>query len=151
MKESNPDVSSLDAIIVALYEVISGDAGKARDWDRFRHLFCDGARLIPISADGLNRREALAVLSPEAYIKRVEPIFATDGFYESEIARTTESFGSIAHVFSTYEARRSPAHKDAFLRGINSIQLLFDGNRWWIVTVYWQPETSDGPIPEKYL
>ena len=30
------DVASIDAIITAVYDVISGDAGVARDWDRFR-------------------------------------------------------------------------------------------------------------------
>jgi hypothetical protein len=73
-----------------------------------------------------------------------------EGFFESETARKTESFGQIAHVFSTYESRHAPGEKP-FQRGINSIQLMNDGTRWWIVTIFWQGEDEKNPIPEKYL
>jgi hypothetical protein len=147
---ANPaDVSSPDAILAALYDVISGPAGKARDWDRFRSLFFPGARMIPTGRRPTGETGA-RVLSPEDYITRTTPFFERDGFFEKEIARRTERFGNILHAFSTYEARRSP---DAlpFLRGVNSIQLYFDGTRWWVVTVFWQPETAESPLPKEYL
>jgi hypothetical protein len=143
------DVSSPDAILAALYDVISGPAGKARDWDRFRSLFLPGARLIPTGRRPTGETGA-RVLSPEDYIARTTPVFERDAFYEKEIARRTERFGNILHAFSTYEARRSP-DAPPFLRGINSIQLYFDGTRWWVVTVFWQPETPEAPLPKEYL
>jgi hypothetical protein len=151
-KEANPaDVSSLDAIMKAVYDVISGDAGKPRDWDRFRSLFYQGARLIPTNKNAQTGVIGARTLSPEDYITRVEPFFAKEGFYEREIARQVQQYGSVAHVFSTYESKHSPGDAKPFARGINSFQLLFDGKRWWVVTIYWQGETPDNLIPNKYL
>jgi hypothetical protein len=148
---ANPaDVSSPDAILTALYDVISGPAGHPRDWNRFRSLFLPGARLIPTGRrpDGST---GARVLSPEDYIARTTPFFEKEGFYEKEIARRTDRFGNVLHAFSTYEARHSADDAQPFLRGINSIQLYFDGSRWWVVTVFWQPETPDSPLPKSYL
>ena len=91
------------------------------------------------------------MLDVEGYIARVEPLFETEGFYEKEVARRTELFGQIAHVWSTYESRHDPRDREPFMRGINSIQLLNDGKRWWIVTVYWDSERPDNPLPPQYL
>jgi hypothetical protein len=149
----NPDVSSIDAIINASYAVISGPAGKTRDWDRERSLFLAGARLIPTATvPGRNDVDlAPVILDVEGYIQRVEPLFADKGFYETEVARRTEQFGQIAHVWSTYESRHRKDDPEPFMRGINSFQLFHDGTRWWIVTIYWQHEGEKNPIPETYL
>jgi len=144
------DVSSPEAIVKAVYDVISGPAGKARDWGRFRSLFADGARLIPTGprpAGDFGPR----VLDPEAYVARATPIFEKEGFHESEVDRRTEAFGHIAHVFSTYESRHAPSDPKAFARGINSFQLAFDGTRWWVVTIFWEAESEMVGILEKYL
>ena len=142
------DVASIESVVKALYAVISGPAG-TRDWDRFRSLFIADARLMPtgMAPDGSARFRSL---TPEGYIERTAPLFAKEGFYESEKARRVERFGNIAHVFSTYEARRAP-DAQPFMRGLNSIQLFNDGKRWWIVSVLWDPERPDNPIPEQYL
>ena len=70
--------------------------------------------------------------------------------YESEKARTVDTYGSITQIFSTYESRHSPKDKP-FMRGINSFQLLNDGKRWWVMTIFWQHETPETPIPKRYL
>jgi pimeloyl-ACP methyl ester carboxylesterase len=144
------DVSSREAIVNAVYDVISGPAGKARDWDRFRSLFAEGARLIPTGARPAGDFGP-RVLDPEAYIARATPIFEKEGFHESEVARRTELFGHIAHVFSTYESRHARSDPKPFARGINSFQLAFDGTRWWVVTIFWEAESETVVIPEKYL
>jgi hypothetical protein len=144
------DVSSPDAIIGALYASISGAAGEKRNWDRFRSLFVPGARLIPTGgAPGQPARATM--LSPDEYAQRAGPSLERDGFYEAEIARTTDDFGRILHAFSSYASRRKLTDAAPFARGINSIQLLNDGMRWWIVSVYWDGERPDSPIPAKYL
>src|SRR6202023_4161051 len=104
MRANPTDVESIDAIIGAAYDVISGPAGTKRDWARERSLFYPGARLIPTATvPGKNDVDlAPLVLDVEGYIARVEPLFESTGFYESEIARRTEQFGRIAHVWSTY-------------------------------------------------
>lgn len=129
------DVATLNAILHTMYEVISGPAGQPRDWDRFRSLYLAEARLMPIvSMPGEKAR--LRVLSPEDYIRRVEPIFATEDFWERESSRQTETFGHFAHVLSSYESLRDP-NGTPFESGANSIQLFNDSSRWWIVSVMW--------------
>lgn len=148
---TDADVSTLDGIMKAVYDVISGDAGVKRDWDRFRTLFHKDARLIPTGKNQQTGVYGGNALSPEDYIKRVEPVFAAQGFHERELARHVDQYGNIAQVFSTYHAFRKKDDKEPFLRGINSFQLMYDGKRWWVLTIYWQAETPDNPIPAQYL
>jgi hypothetical protein len=151
-KDANPaDVASVDAIMKAVYDVISGDAGQKRDWDRFRTLFHKDARMIPTGKNPQTNVVGARAFTPEEYITRSSPVMEKDGFFEKEIARRSETFGNITHVFSTYEAFRKKDDKKPFIRGINSFQLLNDGTRWWVVTIYWQAETAETPIPKKYL
>jgi hypothetical protein len=143
-------VKTLDSTIETLYGVISGDAGEQRDWDLFRFLFADNAWLIPSGKDstGVVRYKHL---KPEDYVKNSGPWLEKNGFHEKEIYRVTETFGNVTHIFSTYESYRSKGDKKPFTRGINSIQLLNAGDRWWIVNIYWTSETKTNPIPKKYL
>jgi hypothetical protein len=143
------DVSSMDNILHSLYDVISGPAGQKRDWNRMRSLFIPGARLIP-AAKRSGGDVSARVMTVDEYIGRAQPFFDKEGFFESEFARHVEQYGHIAHVFSTYESRHEKTGKP-FARGINSIQLLNDGKRWWVVTIYWEGETPETPIPEEYL
>jgi len=144
------DVASIDAIMAAVYDAISGPAGQARNRERFLSLFHPQARLIPTNRVADGGRVARA-LTPEEYITRSGPVLERDGFFEVEIARCIEQYGSIAHVFSTYESRRTLQDEKPFARGINSFQLFHDGTRWWVVTIFWEGESADRPIPSKYL
>jgi len=150
-KEAAADVASVDAIMKAVYEVISGDAGVPRDWDRFRSLFHKDARLIPSGKNAQTGVFGARAMTPDEYVTRATPGFAQDGFHERELARHTDIYGNIAQVFSTYHAFRKSTDKDPFLRGINSFQLMNDGKRWWVMTIYWQAETPDVPIPKQFL
>ncbi len=151
-KEANPaDVGSLDSIMKAVYDVISGDAGKPRDWDRFRTLFHKDARLIPSGKNPQTGVIGARAFTPDEYATRATAAFEKEGFFETEKARRVESYGNVVHVFSTYESRHAASDKTPFARGINSFQLLNDGKRWWIVTIYWLAETPDNPLPKKYL
>ena len=156
------DVASVEAIVAALYDVISGPAGKKRDWNRFRSLFAPGARMIPTvprrppgtapDAPLTGAEEyAARVLTPEDYVTRSGPYLEERGFFEREVARRVEQFGHIAHVFSTYEARHKAEDPAPFMRGINSIQLVNDGKRWWVVSIFWEGERPDNPIPARYM
>jgi hypothetical protein len=143
------DVSSIDAIVGALYDVLSGPAGQARDWQRFRSLFAPGARLIPTRATP-GGAQAL-MLDLDSYIARVAPFFQQSGFFERELARRTDQFGNMAQVFSTYVTHRTPQDTVPLSRGINSIHLLKDGTRWWLLTVFWDAERPGLTIPQEYL
>lgn len=121
------DVAGRDAIVAALYDSISGPAGD-RDWDRFLSLFIPEAQLIASfkKKDGSIGYKAMTV---QGYIDGSGKYFKEHAFYEREISRKIETFGSITHTFSTYESRDSADGKP-FERGINSIQLLNGGTRW---------------------
>lgn len=142
------DVGSIDHILAAVYDVISGPAGP-RDWDRFRSLFLDGARLIPSWRDEKGNIKS-RILSPDEYAERAGENFAKEGFFEASIANRVESWDHLAHVWSTYESRHAKGEKP-FARGVNSFQLLFDGTRWWIVTIYWEGEAPGHALPGKYM
>ncbi len=143
------DVTDINSIIKQMYATISGPAGAERDWDRMRSLYYPGADLVRTGTDDGGVPWAL-VMDVEAYIRDVTPMFQETAFYEVEIARRSEQFGNIAHVFSTYEARSAPDDKKPFKRGINSIQLYNDGSRWWIVNMLWDNECEGNRLPEEY-
>jgi hypothetical protein len=144
------DVASPDAIVKAVYDVISGGAGQKRDWNRMRSLFVPNARLMPAVARQ-SGGTAVIVLSVDDYISRSGAALEQNGFFEVEIKRVSESYGNVMHLFSTYESRRLATDEKPFARGINSFQLLKDGDRWWVVSIYLQQETPQLPIPAKYL
>jgi hypothetical protein len=144
------DVATMDAIVAAVYDVISGPAGQKRNWDRFRSLFVTGARLIP-TGNSQTGEVGARVLTPEEYMQRSSALLEQNGFFEREIARRVERYGSIAQIFSTYESRHKLEDQKPFARGINSIQLMNDGKRWWIVTIFWQREDEKNPLPAEYL
>lgn len=143
------DVATLDAILAALYDVISGPRGKPRDWERFRGLFVPGARLIPCLPKNADGKVATRVLTVDEFVAGATRSTETRGFHEREVARKVDRFGHVAHAFSTYESREDPA-SPPFARGINSIQLLWDETRWWVVTIYWDQESAANPIPPEY-
>lgn len=147
------DVESIDAIMTAVYDVISGEQGEARDWDRFMSLFIPEARLIP-SGRNPQDQHGYQVLTPQQYIDGPGNWLVENGFFETEAHRVVERWGDIAHVFSTYNSYRTAADMEAgkhFMRGINSFQLMFDGERWWVVSIMWEGEAPNRPIPKKYL
>lgn len=148
---ANPeDVASLDSIVETLYGVISGDKGVARDWNRFLSLFKPGAYLIP---SGPNKENAISLnhWTPKEYSEKANGWLTENGFFEVEVARKEQHFGSMTHIWSTYESRNKADDPEPFARGINSIQLLNDGERWWIINIYWTAERENLTIPEEYL
>ncbi len=141
----HPDTVSIDAVITAMYESISGFAGQPRDWERDRRLYVPGARLVPtrpLPGGGA----AADVFDLDGYIESRTPFFAENDFFEIEIARQEFRFGSVAHVLSAYEGRKAP-EGEVIKRGINSIQLFHDGRRWWVVSILWDNERPDVAMP----
>lgn len=155
-QEADPaDVESIDAIIAAVYDVISGPSDVERDWDRFRTMFHPEGRLIP-TGPSPNGGWGARVMTVEEYVElagnqfRNAPIFQGKGFYEVEASQRVERYGNIAHVWSTYESRLDPA-EEPFQRGINTFQLMHNGTGWQVMSILWQAESDDAPIPAPYL
>ncbi|TYA57286.1 hypothetical protein [Formosa maritima] len=143
-------VETLNSTLETLYSVISGEKGEERDWDLFKYLFKPEAKLIPSG----NNPEGIYVaryMTPSDYVSSSGSYLVENGFFEKEIHRTVNTFGNITQVFSTYESFHSETETEPFMRGINSIQLLNDGERWWIINIYWTQESPENPIPSEYL
>ena len=143
------DVSTLDGIMNAFYDVISGPAGQPRQWSRDRTLYISDIRFVAMAVDK-SGKPVPHIASHQQFVDAADPSLVKDGFYESEIHRATQRFGNIAHVFSTYESRNRP-DGPVIARGINSIELFWDGARWWIASAIWDDERPDNPIPADHL
>jgi len=143
------DVSSIDGIMKAFYEVISGPKGQPRQWSRDRTLYISDVRFVAMSEDEHGKPIA-QIASHQQFVDYADPELAGKGFFEKEIHRHTQRFGNIAHVFSSYESRRT-ADGPVIARGINSVELFWDGKRWWIACNTWDDERTDNPLPKKYL
>jgi len=141
------DVKSIDSILSALYGVISGPAGE-RDWNRFRSLFLPQGRLTAATkgSDGSVRIRAMSV---EDYVQAAGGYFTQHAFFEAPIVNRVETFGNVTQIFSSYESRHASGEAP-FARGINSIQLLNDGTRWWIISIAWDEERADNPLPKDF-
>jgi hypothetical protein len=142
------DVSTIDGIIKAYYEVVSGPAGKPREWARDRTLYIPDLRFVAVGYDK-NGNPRPKITTHQEYVDASDSM-SERGFFEKEIHRVTERFGPIAHAWSTYESRQTE-NGPIIMRGINSIELFWDGKRWWIANAIWTDETKETPIPKEYL
>ena len=140
------DVATLDSIIKALYDVISGPIGQKRDWDRMRSLFAPDARM-GAAVPAKNGQVRYVGFDVEKYISMDDKYMTEKGFFEKERKRHVDTFGNITQVFSSYESRWKPEDPKPFERGINSLQLVNDGKRWWITAILWQGEDDKLKLP----
>jgi hypothetical protein len=154
----NPgDVDTVEHLVASLYDVISGPAGKPRDWERFRSLFLPDGRLgvirpeTPATKDAPAHKGDAIFLTPDMYVQRDDPYFKAHGFFEKSIANRVEEFGNLVHVWSTYESRNAESDSKPFTRGINSLQIVHAQGRFWIASVLWDDERSGLTLPDKYL
>jgi hypothetical protein len=142
------DVGSIDGMIRAWYDVITGPAGKPRQWARDKTLYIPDVRFVSTWIEGTSVQTRIR--NHQAYVDATDSEFVSKGFFEREIHRTTERYGSIAHVWSTYESRETEKGP-VTARGINSIELFWDGKRWWIANGIWADESKNSPMPPEYL
>jgi hypothetical protein len=141
------DVASAEAIVYAYYDVISGKKAEPRDWDRFLSLFMPDARFVRAGGAGAPPN----VLTPEQFVAANRRYFERGGYFERSVFEHIDTFGGIAHVFSTYESRRMANDPKPYSRGVNSFQLISSGGRWWIVTIMWDHERTGLQIPTELL
>ncbi len=145
-QDKNTSTSSVDQLVSALYEVISGPAGP-RDWDKMKSLFHPNA-IMGAMRKSPEGQLIYSNFTVDQYIERNGSYFLENGFFETETGSTTDSFGELEHRFSAYSSKRT-ADGPVFARGINSIQFVFEKGRWWIVSIQWNTEREDLMIPKK--
>jgi hypothetical protein len=146
---SPEDVSTIEGMMKAWYEIISRPAGQSRNWARDRTFYIRDLRFVQVDLDKQGRAQP-TILNHQEYADRVDAAMRKQGFFEREIRRVTETYGPIAHLWSTYESSRT-ADGPFFARGINSIEPFWDGTRWWIANAVWTEESDTDAIPAEYL
>ena len=142
------DVGSVDGVLKAFYEVTNIAPGAPRQWARDRTLYVPWIRFVALGS-GADGRQKISVWTHDEFVAASDPLFEK-GFVEREIHRVTRTYGNMVHVDSTYEALvgiGSPVQA----RGVNSLDLYFDGQRWWVASVVWQSEDAAHPIPPELL
>jgi len=143
------DVATIDGMMKAFYEVVSGPKGQPRDWGRDRTLYTPDLRFVSVNERRTGRLSAL-ILDHQTFAESSQPSLTRNGFFEKEIHREVQRFGHIAHVFSTYESRET-LDGPPTARGINSIEMIFDGRRWWITFAECDEERDGQTLPKEFL
>lgn len=140
--------STIDGLMKSLYASISGPAGE-RDWEFFYSLYKPNAIMgaMRMSPQG---KMVYSGFTPQQYVERNGPFFEKNGFWEEELHRETIEYGELVHVFSSYEFRTDNNREEVRQRGINSLQLVFEDGRWWIVSIQWNAERDALPLPKKF-
>lgn len=150
-QDSSENLSTVDGIIHALYDVISGPVGEERNWNDFRNLFAENARMY-VAVPDKDKGATLSFVTPEDYAERNKTRFADIGFNEDELYRITNTYGAGTQVFSTYESHFTNKNgEEEITKGINNIQLYFDGDRYYIVSIFWDANAKNIQVPERYL
>ena len=149
-RQRNADVATPDALVRSAYESISGEVGRERNWDRMRNLWLDSARII-LSSNNYKGKALFESMNLEDFIKRVSDWYRQEGFFANEIASTTQRFGNIAQLWSTFEIHSGSSNGPVVYRGINSWSMVIKGGRWWITQLNYDFESSRTPIPDRYL
>lgn len=140
-------VKSIDGIVKEVLRIISGESGKTRNWEGFRHLFLPTAKFTVHSHDNTNKQPVESVTLDEFIAVLQEPYYE-QGFLEYEIAKTVDEYNGIAQVLQTYYSKDSEGHEE---KGITCYQLVNYNDRWWIVSILWTGDSNGVPIPKKYL
>jgi hypothetical protein len=138
------DVSTIEGIVKASYETISGGVGVARDWGRDRTLFDPNSRSVAIHVDAKTGAIKTESMTEQDFADRSDASLVKGGFTESEIKHVIKRYGNVATVLSSYEGSNNGKVAE---RGVNIFQLYFDGKRWWILSMVWDEERPDNPIP----
>lgn len=144
------NVSSIDSIVTSIYEVVSGKKGEERDWGLHRKIFHPEAKIITNYVNDQGRYQ-IHFNGVEEYVDTYREYFKNNNLHEVDVNRKVEIFGNMAHVLSTFESYNTPDESTPYKQGIASIQLYNDGERWWVLSMYYKNENEKDKIPTKYL
>ena len=143
------DVSTIEGIVKASYEAISGPVGAPRDWGRDRTLFDPQSRSVAVEVDPKTGAITTKANSEQDFADEADAWMVKNGFTERELAHVIKRYGNVATVLSSYEGKTAAGK--IVSRGVNIFQLYFDGKRWWILSMVWDEERPNNPIPPDLL
>jgi hypothetical protein len=144
------DVSSIESIVKASYETISGGVGVPRQWGRDETLFDPNVRFVAVQRDPKSGATVATITTHQEFVDAFDESTVKEGFTERELGHKIQRYGNVATVLSSYEGKNASTGK-VVTRGVNIFQLYFDGKRWWILSMVWDEETPANPIPPDLL
>jgi hypothetical protein len=148
LMQTNPDaVKTIDGIVNEMLHIVSGEEGKKRDWDAFRRLFLSTARFTVRYQDSTFNMP-IETVSIDEFIEYMGDEYYDEGFIEYELGKSVDEYNGIANVFQSYYVRDGDGDSEM---GINSYQLIYFSERWWIANLVWTGDRNGQPIPRKYL
>ncbi|WP_430412438.1 hypothetical protein [Kordia sp.] len=140
-------VKTIDGVLTKMLTIISGEKGKKRDWKALENLFLPSATFSVRSPDKSYETQ-FETVNLEDFIESLKDSYYDNGFYEVETGKVVNEFNGVANVFQSFYGKDSEGNEE---RGINSYQLVYLKNRWWIANMVWTFETDEVKIPKKYI
>lgn len=138
-------VKTIDGTINETLKIITGERGENRNWEAFRYLFTPNAQITVLN-HGEDNKNVHKTYSLEEFVRIGMQFYENHGFIEYELKKSVDEYNGIAQVFQSYYAKELD-HEE---RGINSYQLIYDGQRWWITSLLWTSDRNGVKLPEKY-
>lgn len=148
LRQDHRDQAKLDELITAFYEVISFEEGGSPDWERMRTLFSPHARITRVTPEGTDYYDLDGF---QEMAKEAVELGVYTRFHEVEVRRDQRVFGALAHVLSAYETKQTAYSREPFARGVNSLQLIREGNTWKVLSLFWDEERVDNPLALRNL
>jgi hypothetical protein len=144
------DVGSIEGIVKASYETISGGVGVPRQWGRDESLFDPNARFVAVEPHPQTGKIVATETTHQEFADETDAFLVKEGFTERELGQKILRYGNVATVLSSYEGKYASTGK-VVTRGVNIFQLYYDGKRWWVLSMVWDQERPDNPIPAELL
>lgn len=139
--KTESSLQSIDGIINELLDQITIEKGQKMDTTAIRNLFHPTA-LLTVSDSTMAETVSL-----DDFLKLLRDPYYEAGYEEKEIHKIVDEFNGIAQVFQTFYGKDSDGAEE---KGINSYQLAYYDERWWIVSLLWTMESENAKIPQKY-
>lgn len=135
-------------LIEALYRMVSFGPGPEPDWEMFRGVFLPEA-IVVFSPRGTR---PMRVMSVDGFIQDWKDFFRDaaledKGFTETIAGMKVTEFGGLAHAWVIFEPRIGGTQPARQIRGLDSIELSFDGTRWWVAAITTDFEGPTQRIP----
>lgn len=143
--QSNSDTRSIEQTVNRTLELISTPSDQ-QDWEAFRMLFLPAADLIVVSDNSLGQK-VVRSFTLEEFVRTMQRNTATTPFKEVQLKLKVDQYNGVAQAFQSYEVTMGEKKH----MGINSFQLVFEDQKWWIANIVWASDLNGVAIPEQFM
>ena len=136
---------SPESIVKACLDILSGPAGEKVDTAKLKFLFLPEARFMVLQnkKDGSTMYKSFSV---EEFLASGGNEVRKDDFSEIELGKAIDVYNGLAQVFQAYKVKQG----DFEAEGINSYQLIFHQDRWWVANIVWTSDRNGVKVPPRY-